>query len=160
MLLSCFSCVQLFVTPWTVAHQAPVSMGFSRQEYQSGLPFPSPEDLPNPGIKPASLEAPALQTDSLPLSHQGSPWLMRHIIQTQSMTTALMLILLLGENLRVSQSPSPTSTSLSVPCPLSCLPLSPPLSPLHVPGLEQPPPWSSGHQSLLLSLFEMLNCST
>ena len=159
MLLSRFSCVQLFVTPWTVAHQAPLSMGFSRQEYQSGLPCPSPEDLPNPGIKLASLEAPALQTDSFPLSNQGSPWLMRQITQTQSMTTALMPILLLGENLRVSQSPSPTSTSLSVPSSVLSPP-SPPLSLLHVPGLEQPPPWSSGHQSLLLSLFEMLNCST
>ena len=46
--------VWLFVTPWTVAHQAPLSMGFSRQEYWSGLPFPSPGDLPNPGIEPGS----------------------------------------------------------------------------------------------------------
>ena len=49
-----FSHIQLFVTPWTVAYQAPLSMGFSRQEYWSGLPFPSPGDLPNPGIKPRS----------------------------------------------------------------------------------------------------------
>ena len=46
------SCVPLFVIPWTVAHWAPVSMEFSRQEYWSGLPFPSPGDLPNPGFKP------------------------------------------------------------------------------------------------------------
>ena len=46
--------VRLFVTPWTVAYQAPLSMGFSRQEYWSGLPFPSPGDLPNPGIEPGS----------------------------------------------------------------------------------------------------------
>ena len=46
--------VQLFVTPWTVARQVPLSMEFSRQEYWSGLPFPSPGDLPNPGIEPAS----------------------------------------------------------------------------------------------------------
>ena len=46
--------VRLFVTPWTVAHQAPPSMEFSRQEYWSGLPFPSPGDLPNPGIEPSS----------------------------------------------------------------------------------------------------------
>ena len=52
----------LFETPWTVACQAPLSMGFSRQEYWSGLPFPSPGDLPNPGIEPGS---PALQADSL-----------------------------------------------------------------------------------------------
>ena len=48
------SCVWLFVTPWTVAHQIPPSMEFSRQEYWSGLPFPSPGDLPNPGIEPRS----------------------------------------------------------------------------------------------------------
>ena len=54
--------VQLFATPWTVAYQAPPSMGFSRQEYWSGLLFPSPGDLPNPGIEPGS---PALQTHAL-----------------------------------------------------------------------------------------------
>ena len=55
--------VRLFATPWTVAYQAPPSIGFSRPEYWNGLPFPSPGDLPNPGIKPVS---PALQTDTLP----------------------------------------------------------------------------------------------
>ena len=49
--LKSLSCVQLFATPWTVAYQDPQSMGFSRQEYWSGLPFPSPGDLPNPGIE-------------------------------------------------------------------------------------------------------------
>ena len=49
------SCVQLFTTLWTAAYQAPQSMGFSRQEYWSELPFPSPEDLPHPGIEPGSL---------------------------------------------------------------------------------------------------------
>ena len=53
-MLSHFSRVQLCATPWTVAHQAPLYMGFSRQEYWSGLPFLSPGDLPNPGIKPLS----------------------------------------------------------------------------------------------------------
>ena len=57
--LSCLSRVQLFLTPWTVAHQAPLSMGFSRQEYWKGLPFPSPGDLPDPGIEPAALMPPA-----------------------------------------------------------------------------------------------------
>ena len=47
--------VRLFATPWTVAYHAPLSMGFSRQEYWSGVPFPSPEDLPTPGIEPGSL---------------------------------------------------------------------------------------------------------
>ena len=59
------SCLTL-LSLWTVACHAPLSMGFSRQEYWSGLPFPSPGDLPNPGIKPSV-------TDSLPLSYQGSP---------------------------------------------------------------------------------------
>ena len=52
-----------FATLWTVARQAPLSMGFPRQEYWSGLPFPSPGDLPNPGIEPGS---PTLQADALP----------------------------------------------------------------------------------------------
>ena len=52
--------VRLFATPWTVARQAPLSMGFSRQEYWSGLPFPPPEDLPDPWIEPASPVSPAL----------------------------------------------------------------------------------------------------
>ena len=60
--------VQLFATPWTVAYQAPPSMGFSRQECWSGLPFPSPGDLPNPGIEPGS---PALQADTLPSEPPG-----------------------------------------------------------------------------------------
>ena len=55
-----FSRVQVFVTPWTIARQAPVSMEFSRQEYWSGLPCPAPGDLPNPGTKPTSLTSPAL----------------------------------------------------------------------------------------------------
>ena len=57
---SCFSRVWLFATLWTVAHQAPLSMGFSRQEYWSGLPCPPPGHLPNPGIEPTSLLSPAL----------------------------------------------------------------------------------------------------
>ena len=65
------SYVQLFVTLWAVDHQAPLSMEFSRQEYWSGLPCPTPKYLPNPGIKPGS---PALQADSLSLSYQGSPY--------------------------------------------------------------------------------------
>ena len=62
--------VRLFATPWTVARQAPLSMGFSRQEYWSGLPFPSPEDLPNPEIESRS---PALQADALSSEPPGKP---------------------------------------------------------------------------------------
>ena len=63
MKVKSFSCVWLFATSWTVAYQAPPSMGFSRQECCSGLPFPSPGDLPNPGIEPGS---PASQAGALP----------------------------------------------------------------------------------------------
>ena len=62
--------VRLFETPWTVAHQAPPSREFSRQEYWSGLPFPSPGDLPDPGIEP---RCPALQADALLSELQGNP---------------------------------------------------------------------------------------
>ena len=62
------SCVRLFATPWPVVYQAPLSMGFSRQEYWSGFPFSSPGDLPDPGIKPGS---PALQADALPSEPPG-----------------------------------------------------------------------------------------
>jgi len=78
--LSHFSCVRLCVT---VAHKAPLSMGFSRQEYWSGLPFPSPGDLPNPGIEP---RPPAWQTDSLPSEPPGKP-INRNVSFTQSCLT-------------------------------------------------------------------------
>ena len=68
-----FSHVWLFVTLWTVTCQAPLYMGFSRQEYWSGLPHLSPRDLPNPGFKPASLMSPAGQVVSLPLALPGKP---------------------------------------------------------------------------------------
>ena len=63
--------VQLFATLWTVAYQTPPSMGFSRQEYWSGLPFPPPGNLPDPRIK---LGSPALQVNSLPSEPPGNPW--------------------------------------------------------------------------------------
>ena len=66
-------CVPLFVTVWTVANHAHLSMGFSRQEYWSGLSFPSPGYLPNPGIKPEFSASPALKTDSLLLEPSGKP---------------------------------------------------------------------------------------
>ena len=70
MYITSHSHVRLFVTPWTVAYQASPSMGFSRQEYWSGLPFPSPGDLPNPGIEPGS---PALEADALTSEPPGKP---------------------------------------------------------------------------------------
>ena len=70
MKVKSLSHVRLFVTPWTVAYQAPPFMGFSRQEHWSGLPFPSPGDLPDPGIEPRSS---ALQTGALPSELPGKP---------------------------------------------------------------------------------------
>ena len=69
--LSCFSCVQLFAAPWTVACQAPLSVGFSRQEYWSGLPCPPSGDLPDTGIKPSSCEVQKCRQRLQ--SHLGSP---------------------------------------------------------------------------------------
>ena len=69
-------CPNWFAILWTVTHQAPLSMGFPRKESWNVLPYPSPGDLPDPGIKPGS---PALQADSYPLSHQGSPYVLIHV---------------------------------------------------------------------------------
>ena len=79
LLVFWLSRVRLFVTSWTVVRQASLCVGYSRQEYWSGLPFPSPEDLPDPGIEPGS---PALQADSLPfliypLERSRFPWWLR-----------------------------------------------------------------------------------
>ena len=68
MKVKSLSHARLFATPWTVAYQAPPSMGFSRQEYWSGVPLPSPGDLPDPGIEPGS---PTLQADALPSEPPG-----------------------------------------------------------------------------------------
>ena len=70
MKVKSLSRVRLFVTPWTVAHKAPLSMGFSRQECWSELPFPSPGNLPNPGIEPRS---PTWQADALTSEPPGKP---------------------------------------------------------------------------------------
>ena len=70
MKVKSLSRVRLFVTPWTAAYQAPPSTGFSRQEYWSGWPFPSPEDLPDPGIEPGF---PALEADALTSELPGKP---------------------------------------------------------------------------------------
>ena len=71
--------VQLFATPWTIAYKAPLFMEFSRQEYCSGLPFPSPGDLPNLGIE---LGSPALQADSLPAELPGKPIIVSRELQS------------------------------------------------------------------------------
>ena len=69
-IMKSLSCIRLSSIPWTVAYQASPSMGFSRQEYWSGLPLPSPGDLPNPDSEPGS---PALQADALPSEPPGKP---------------------------------------------------------------------------------------
>ena len=69
----------LFMTTWTIAHQAPLSVGFPRQEYWSGLPFPPPGDLPNPGIEPESPVSPALAGRFFTLCHVGSHGALKYI---------------------------------------------------------------------------------
>ena len=100
---------RLFATPWTVAYQAPPFMGFSRQEYWSGLPFPSPGDLPDPGIEPGS---PAFQADTLTSEPPGKPWLQpqRPVIHRECLDCFIM-IWCLGNLAFVS--PYPTSTTYS-----------------------------------------------
>ena len=111
--LSHFSYVQLLATPWTVAHQVPLSMGFSRQEYWSGLSCPPPVDLPDPGIEPAS-SSPISQADSLLLSHQGRPLkcrVQRDLVPSQCGNHHLYLV----PNMFISLkgNPVPTEWSLS-----------------------------------------------
>ena len=79
------SCVHLFVTPWTVAYHAPPSVGFPRQEYWSGLPFPSPEDLPDPGIEAGF--PPHYRQTLYRLSHQGSPFLTAELLDIELLMT-------------------------------------------------------------------------
>ena len=75
LLLSCFSHVRVRVIPLTADFQAPLSIGFSRQEYWSRLPCPPPGDLPDPGLESLSPASPTLPADCLPLNHRGSPYL-------------------------------------------------------------------------------------
>ena len=86
-----FGHVRLFVTPWTVAHQAPLSMGFLRQNYWSGWPFPSPGNLPNPGTEPGSS---AFQADSSPSWPPGNPQLSWVGPNQDTATTVFIIILL------------------------------------------------------------------
>ena len=80
MCVCVLSCIQLFVTPWATACQAPVSMEFSRQEYWSELSFPSPGDLPDPRIEPMSLASPALAGRFLTTAPSGKP----HFVETRT----------------------------------------------------------------------------
>ena len=79
LLFSCSLVSSSFATPWTVAYQAPLFMGFPRQEYWCGLPFPSPGDLPNPGTEPASLVAPALTGGFFTAAPAGKPQVITNI---------------------------------------------------------------------------------
>ena len=108
-MLNCFSCVWLFVTPWTVACQAPLPMGFTRRAYWSGLPCPHPGDLPDPGIEPMSLVSPAVANKFFTTTPPGKP---------------------------LSQNAAAAAKSLQS-CPTLCNPIdgSPPGSP--IPGILQ-----------------------
>ena len=95
------SCPTLFATLWTVALEAPLSIGFCRQEHWSGLSCPPPGDLPDTGIEPASPAASALQADSLPLSHQENPEVS---LRTIFLKTFLLILIHSGCSNKVSQS--------------------------------------------------------
>ena len=95
-----FSHGQLFVTPWTIAHQAPLSMGFSRQECWSGLPCPSPGDLPGPGIGAKSLMSPALAGGFFTTSTTWEAPLIVHIISVRCLFVPLLLMSILVIRLR------------------------------------------------------------
>ena len=86
--------VMSFATPRTAARQAPVSMGFSRQEYLNGLPFSTPGDIPDPGIQLESPASPALQADSLPLSHLGSSFPRQQYTYPQTLSFMYFLFFL------------------------------------------------------------------
>ena len=85
-----FNRIWLFMTPWTVAHQVPLSMGFPRQGYWSGLSFPAPEDLPDPGIELASLASPALAGGFFATVPFGKP---QSLVSVQSSSTSCLLII-------------------------------------------------------------------
>ena len=131
--------VQLFVIPWTVAHQAPLSVEFFKQEYQAGLPFPPPGDLPDPGIEPWS---PTLQTDYLPSEPPGRP-------QATLCMSQGSLEFLFSPSLTLS---SPLFVSFCL-LNTSQLPLSPPSSPPH--HLLGAPHWLSQRCSASSGLFSV-----
>ena len=116
-MLSCFNWVQHFVTTWTVACQAPLFMGFSRQEYWSGLPFPPPGDFPNPGIKP---ESPPLQADSLPAEPPGEPKFSEITTEDSTSPVSSQTHSSLLMSLPQSDAPTPTENEFGSPS----LPLS------------------------------------
>ena len=145
MKVKSFSCVQVFVTPWTVAYQALQSMEFSRQEYWSGLPFPFPGDLPNPGIEPGS---PSLQADTLPYEPPG-----KHMWKLSNKCK------ILADNEHIA--PGPGASGLIVPPPgPSCHhhnPCATTLFPHHQPIRESWMIWSSTLWCLLPYVaFKML----
>ena len=100
------------MTPWAIACQAPVSMGFSRPEYWTGLPFPSPGYLPDPEIKSASL---ALQVDSLPQSHLGSPCFPLYLAKISFLSVSTNWHQLFPPNSNEEYSPITQDAELSKP---------------------------------------------
>ena len=103
-LVKLLSRVRLFATPWTVAHQAPPSMGFSRQEYWSGLPFPSPGGRPYPGIEPRS---PALQADALTFEPPGKPLTFKVFLQITAAKCAVLSCSVVSDSLQSHELYSP-----------------------------------------------------
>ena len=129
--LSYFSCVQLFMTLWTIARHAPLPMGFSRQEYWSGLPHPPAGDLPNPGIEPRS---PTLKADSLPSEPPGKAFLLGLLAKVKVKVKSLSCVPLFVTPCTVAHQ-SPPSTGFSKQKYWSGLPFPSP-GDLPNPGIE------------------------
>ena len=111
-----------FATPWSVAHQALLSVGFSRQEYWSGLLCSSPGDLPNPGIEPVSLVSPALQAVSLPSELGGKPRDGKVLTQTtRSRSPSWRLTFWAGRGADLSQAPRSVSRASQAHLPAALL---------------------------------------
>ena len=150
-MLSCFCHIRLFATPQTAAHQASLSMGFTRQEYWSGLPFPSPGDLPDPGIEPASLLSPILAggffTTSTTWKALLIQWLRIHLTMQETWVQSLV-----WEDPTCCRATKPKSHNYwaCAPEPRNCnyrahmqQLLEPSLPTDHAPQQEKPPQWKA-----------------
>ena len=147
-----FSHVRLFATPWTAARQAPLSMGFSRQEYCSGLSFPTPGDLPDPGIEPASISSPGRLPGRFfttmppgsfsPYSSLNSPNIPKNFKSSRPLPTPDCSLFL-----SLSDGDSPTLTSLLSCFSCSVVPLCDPVdcSTLGFPVLHHLPEFAQTH---------------
>ena len=142
--------VWLFETPWTVAYHAPLPMGFSRQEYGCGLPFPSPEDLPNPGIKPRSPKQKQLST-----LYRYFSWLSTHLLGVIQFSSVAQSCPTLCDPMDRSTPGLPVHHQLPEFTQTQVHRVSDAIQPSHPLSSPSPAPYPSQHQSL----FQWVNSS-